>query len=38
MLAYSAEPATPSDDGLKLLASWAVTQRLAQVIGAERDQ
>lgn len=35
MLACSAEPATPSDDGIKLLASWAVTQRRAPVIEAE---
>ncbi|HEX2400034.1 MAG TPA: helix-turn-helix transcriptional regulator [Mycobacterium sp.] len=26
MFAYSAEPSSPSDDGLKLLASWAATQ------------
>ena len=38
MFAYSAEPATPSDDGLKLLASWAATQRQSQVVGPERHQ
>ncbi len=28
MFTYSAEPGSPSDDGLKLLASWAATQDL----------
>jgi hypothetical protein len=27
---YTAEPGTPSEDGLKLLASWAATQDLAK--------
>jgi hypothetical protein len=27
---YTAEPGTPSEDGLKLLASWAATQDLAE--------
>jgi transcriptional regulator with XRE-family HTH domain len=27
ILAYSAEPGSPSDDGLKVLSSWAVTQQ-----------
>ena len=26
MFAYAAEPASPSEDSLKLLASWAVTR------------
>ena len=26
LTAYTAEPGTPSHDGLKLLASWAATQ------------
>lgn len=29
LFAYTAEPGTPSEDGLKLLASWAATQELA---------
>jgi hypothetical protein len=28
MFTYTAEPGTPSEDGLKLLASWAATQDL----------
>jgi hypothetical protein len=28
LFAYTAEPGTPSEDGLKLLASWAATQEL----------
>jgi hypothetical protein len=28
MFSYTAEPGTPSEDGLKLLASWAATQDL----------
>ena len=30
LFAYTAEPGTPSEDGLKLLASWAATQELAR--------
>ena len=29
MFTYTAEPGTPSEDGLKLLASWAATQDVA---------
>ena len=32
MFAYTAEPGSPSDDGLKLLASWAATQELAEAV------
>ncbi|MDT5103498.1 MAG: hypothetical protein QOI25_1011 [Mycobacterium sp.] len=28
MFTYTAEPGTPSEDGLKLLASWAATKDL----------
>jgi hypothetical protein len=28
MFVYTAEPASPSEDGLKLLASWAATETL----------
>lgn len=34
MFAYTAEPGTPSEDGLKLLASWAATQELAPPAAA----
>jgi MmyB-like transcription regulator ligand binding domain len=34
LFAYTAEPGTPSEDGLKLLASWAATQELAQPAAA----
>ena len=30
LFVYTAEPGTPSEDGLKLLASWAATQELAE--------
>jgi transcriptional regulator with XRE-family HTH domain len=30
VLAYSAEPGSPADDGLKMLASWAATRRTEQ--------
>jgi hypothetical protein len=30
MFAYSAEPNSPSEDALKLLASWAATLELAE--------
>ena len=29
LFAYTAEPGRPSEDGIKLLASWAATQELA---------
>ena len=37
LFAYTAEPGTPSEDGLKLLASWAATQELADpaTLGTE---
>ena len=30
MFVYTAEPASPSEDGLKLLASWAATEALVE--------
>ena len=30
MFVYTAEPASPSEDGLKLLASWAATETLVE--------
>lgn len=38
MFAYTAEPNSSSEDGLKLLASWAATQREPEVVGRERDR
>jgi hypothetical protein len=37
LLAYTAEPTTPSEDALKLLASWAATQDTNAQSGAARD-
>jgi hypothetical protein len=36
MLAYAAEPTTPSEDAVKLLASWAATQDTNAQSGAAR--
>jgi hypothetical protein len=36
LFAYTAEPGTRSEDGLKLLASWAVTQELEDSVQASR--
>jgi MmyB-like transcription regulator ligand binding domain len=40
MFVYSAEPGSPSDDGLKLLASWAASQELSDTVpgGAPTPQ
>jgi transcriptional regulator with XRE-family HTH domain len=32
MFVYTAEPSSPSDDGLKLLASWAATEALVETV------
>jgi hypothetical protein len=32
LFVYTAEPASPSEDGLKLLASWAATQELTDTV------
>ncbi|MDQ1478304.1 MAG: hypothetical protein QOE62_3533 [Actinomycetota bacterium] len=32
---YTAEPGTPSEDGLKLLASWAAPQDLAEGVTTD---
>jgi transcriptional regulator with XRE-family HTH domain len=37
MFAYTAEPGSPSDDALKLLASWAVTQDVAETAPTSED-
>jgi len=37
MFVYTAEPASPSEDGLKLLASWAATQDLADAVPDTAD-
>ncbi|WP_282944059.1 helix-turn-helix transcriptional regulator [Cellulomonas endometrii] len=36
VLAYSAEPGSPADDGLKMLASWAATRRTEQAAADGR--
>jgi hypothetical protein len=35
MFTYTAEPGTPSEDGLKLLASWAATQDLVDGVTTD---
>ena len=35
---YTANPDTPTADGLKLLASWAATQELAEASQTATDQ
>ncbi len=35
---YTAEPGTPSEDALKVLASWAATPRETSVVSAEENQ
>jgi MmyB-like transcription regulator ligand binding domain len=37
LFAYTAEPGTRSEDGLKLLASWAATQELENAVQASHD-
>jgi hypothetical protein len=37
MFSYTAEPGTPSEDGLKLLASWAATQDLTDEASKAGD-
>jgi hypothetical protein len=37
LFAYTAEPGSPSEDGLKLLASWAATQELAEPAAASGE-
>jgi hypothetical protein len=37
LFAYTAEPGTPSEDGLKLLASWAATQELADPVTSSDE-
>ncbi len=32
MFSYTAQPGSPSDDGLKMLASWAATQELSETV------
>ncbi|WP_234834736.1 MmyB family transcriptional regulator [Mycolicibacterium stellerae] len=34
LFAYTAQPGTPSDDGLKLLASWAATRELGDAAAS----
>ncbi|WP_459112883.1 MmyB family transcriptional regulator, partial [Rugosimonospora acidiphila] len=36
IMTYSAEPGTPSGDGLELLASWAASQPDAIALGPDR--
>ncbi len=34
---YTSEPASPSEEGLRLLASWAATQEAGTPLGREAD-
>jgi hypothetical protein len=38
LTAYSAEPGSPSEDGLRLLASWTATVDPIRVAGLDPDQ